>query len=59
MQDPLRHTQSATSVIINPVAVEDFRSRVQGSVAETRIHGVIQAAAGAERDRASCGAGPE
>ena len=45
LQDPLRHTQSATSVIINPVAVEDFRSRVQGSVAETRIHGVIQAAA--------------
>ena len=47
LQDPPRHTQSATSVIINPVAVEDFRSRVQGSVAETRIHGVIQAAAGA------------
>ena len=46
LQDPPRHTQSATSVIINPVAVEDFRSRVQGSVAETRIHGVIQAAAG-------------
>ena len=52
LQDPPRHTQSATSVIINPVAVEDFRSRVQGSVAETRIHGVIQAAAGA-------GSGPD
>ena len=44
MQDS-RHTQSATSVIINPVAVEDFRSRVQG-VASERIHsigGVIHA----------------
>ena len=38
-QDPPRHTQSATSVIINPVAVEDFRSRVQG-VASERIPGI-------------------
>lgn len=35
-----RHTQSATSVIINPVAVEDFRSRVQG-VASERMQGVL------------------
>ena len=27
-----RHSQSVTSVIINPVAVEDFRSRVEGRV---------------------------
>ena len=36
LQEPPRHTQSATSVIINPVAVDDFRTRVQG-VASERI----------------------
>jgi len=35
-----RHSQSATSVIINPVAVEDFRTRIQG-VATERIQGVL------------------
>ena len=35
-----RHSHSATSVIINPVAVEDFRSRIQG-VATERIQGVL------------------
>jgi len=31
-QGQQRHSQSVTSVIINPVAVEDFRSRVEGRV---------------------------
>ena len=40
LQEGPRHTQSATSVIINPVAVEDFRSRVQG-VASERMQGRV------------------
>ena len=40
-----RHSQSVTSVIINPVAVEDFRSRVEGRVV------VEGGSSGRERER--------
>ena len=53
-QEAARHSQSSTSVIINPVAVEDFRTRVQG-VASERIQGglggVIQAMTGASLEK--------
>ena len=50
LQESGRHSQSATSVIINPVAVEDFRSRIQGVASERLqggVAGVIQAMTGA------------
>merc|ERR1719192_1685703 len=53
-KEAARHSQSSTSVIINPVAVEDFRTRVQG-VASERIQGglggVIQAMTGASIEK--------
>jgi len=53
-KEAARHSQSTTSVIINPVAVEDFRTRVQG-VASERIQGglggVIQAMTGASLEK--------